>query len=113
VALILLTGWTMLLTITGKYGQLLDYATFGDWLACAFGVATVFWYRRHDDGHAPLDFRVPGYPWPPILFIATVGFVMVQSLISSPVNTGIGLLIILAGIPVYYVWRRLFSPAEP
>ena len=113
VALILLTGWTMLLTVTGRYGQLLDYATFGDWLACAFGVATVFWYRRHDDGHAPLDFRVPGYPWPPILFIATVGWVMVQSLISSPVNTGIGLLIILTGIPVYYVWRRLFSPTEP
>ena len=113
VALLLLTGWTCLLAISGSYGQLLDYATFGDWLACAFGVGTIFWYRRHDDGHAPLDFRVPGYPWPPLLFIATVGLIMALSLRDSPVNTGIGLLIMLAGVPVYFIWRRLFSAKGP
>ncbi|HEX7815313.1 APC family permease [Dyella sp.] len=113
VALILLTTWTCLLVLTGTYERLLEYATFGDWLACAFGVGTLFWYRRHDGGHAPLDFRVPGYPWPPILFIATVGLVIVQSLRASPFNTGIGVLIMLAGVPVYIVWRRLFSRTEP
>jgi len=107
VALLLLSGWAVLLAVSGSYGQLLDYATFGDWLACAFGVATLFRYRRRDGAAA--GFRVPGYPWLPLLFIATVALVMAQSLRDSPRNTGIGLLIIAAGAPVYMAWRRLFS----
>jgi APA family basic amino acid/polyamine antiporter len=107
VALLLLSGWAIVLVWSGSYGQLLDYATFGDWLACAFGVGTLFWYRRREGDQA--SFRVPGYPLLPLIFIATIGLVMVQSLRSSPLNTGIGLLIMAAGVPVYLVWRRLFS----
>jgi len=107
VALLLLSGWAIVLVLSGSYGQLLDYATFGDWLACAIGVATLFWYRRHEGAQA--SFRVPGYPLLPLIFIATVGLVVVQSLQASPRNTGIGLLIMAAGVPVYVVWRRLFS----
>ncbi|QNK00231.1 APC family permease [Dyella telluris] len=107
VALLLLSGWAIVLVLSGSYGQLLDYATFGDWLACAVGVATLFWYRRREGAEA--SFRVPGYPVLPLIFIGTVGLVVVQSLQASPKNTGIGLLIMAAGVPVYLVWRRLFS----
>ncbi|HTV86750.1 MAG TPA: amino acid permease [Dyella sp.] len=110
-ALLLLTGWSIVLVLSGSYGQLLDYATFGDWLACAVGVATLFWYRRRQRGE--VSFRVPGYPLLPLIFIATIGLVVVQSLRTSLVNTGIGLAIMAAGIPVYLVWRRLFRPAHP
>ncbi|MEO8810645.1 MAG: amino acid permease, partial [Rhodanobacter sp.] len=110
-ALLLLAGWAILLALSGSYGQLLDYATFGDWLACAAGVATLFWYRRHDEARS--GFRVPGYPVLPLLFIATVAVVVVSTLLDNPRNAGIGLLIMLAGVPVYVVWRRLFSPARP
>jgi APA family basic amino acid/polyamine antiporter len=107
IALLLLSGWAIVLVWSGSYSQLLDYATFGDWLACAVGVGTLFWYRRH--GGTEVSFRVPGYPLLPLIFIAMIGLVMVQSLRASPMNTGIGLLIMAAGIPVYIVWRRLFS----
>jgi APA family basic amino acid/polyamine antiporter len=107
VALLLLSGWAIVLVWSGSYGQLLDYATFGDWLACAVGVGTLFWYRKHEG--AKVSFRVPGYPLLPLIFIATIGLVMVQSLRASPMNTGIGLLIMVTGVPVYLVWRRLFS----
>jgi len=105
IALALLSGWAIVLALSGSYGQLLDYATFGDWLACAAGVATLFWYRRHarDTG----GFRVPGYPWLPLLFIVPVLVVVIGSLFDNPVNTGIGLAIILAGVPAYVLWRRL------
>ena len=109
-ALLLLSGWAIVLALSGSYGQLLDYATFGDWLACAVGVATLFWYRRHDDG--ALRFRVPGYPWLPLLFIAVVGWVVLATMRDNPLHAGIGLLIIGAGVPVYFVWRRLFSGAR-
>ena len=110
-ALLLLSGWAIVLALSGSYGQLLDYATFGDWLACAVGVGTLFWYRRHD--HASGGFRVPGYPWLPLLFIAAVTVVVLLSLRDNPRNTGIGLLIMAAGVPVYAVWRRLFSRTLP
>ena len=110
-ALLLLTGWSIVLVLSGSYGQLLDYATFGDWLACAVGVSTLFWYRRTQ--RADVSFRVPGYPLLPLIFIATIGLVVVQSLRTSPANTGIGVAIMAAGIPVYWVWRRLFSSASP
>jgi basic amino acid/polyamine antiporter, APA family len=106
-ALLLLSGWAIVLALSVNYGQLLDYATFGDWLACAIGVATLFWYRRH--GSEPASFRVPGYPLLPLLFVVTIALVLVATLRDSPRSTGIVLLIMAAGVPVYFVWRRLFS----
>jgi APA family basic amino acid/polyamine antiporter len=110
-ALLLLSGWAIVLALSGSYGQLLDYATFGDWLACAAGVATLFWYRRRDGASA--SFRVPGYPWLPLLFIGIVAWVVVMTMLDNPRNAGIGALIMLAGVPVYVIWRRLFSRAAP
>jgi len=110
-ALLLLSGWAIVLALSGSYDQLLDYATFGDWLACAVGVATLFWYRRRDGATA--SFRVPGYPWLPLLFIGIVAWVVVMTMLDNPRNAGIGALIMLAGVPVYVVWRRLFSRAAP
>jgi basic amino acid/polyamine antiporter, APA family len=110
-ALLLLVGWSIVLVLSGSYGQLLDYATFGDWLACAVGVSTLFWYRHRQQGD--VSFRVPAYPLLPLIFIVTIGLVVVQSLRTSLVNTGIGVAIMAAGIPVYWIWRRLFRPVHP
>ena len=107
IALLLLIAWSIVLALSGTYGQLLDYATFGDWLACAVGVATLFWYRRHDDGSA--RFRVPGYPLMPLIFIAVIAWVVLATMRDNPMNAGIGLAIIVAGVPVYFIWRRLFG----
>jgi APA family basic amino acid/polyamine antiporter len=106
-ALLLLSGWAVVLALSVNYGQLLDYATFGDWLACAVGVATLFWYRRQSA--QPISFRVPGYPLLPLLFVATIALVLLATLRDSPRSTGIVLLIMAAGVPVYFVWQRLFS----
>ena len=107
IALLLLIAWSIVLTLSGTYGQLLDYATFGDWLACAVGVSTLFWYRRHDDATA--RFRVPGYPLLPLIFIAVIAWVVLATMRDNPMNAGIGLAIIAAGAPVYFIWRRLFG----
>jgi APA family basic amino acid/polyamine antiporter len=103
VALLALAAWSIVLALSGSYGQLLDYATFGDWLACAAGVATLFWYRRQP-ARSP-GFQVPGYPWLPLLFVAVVGWVVVMTMRDNPRNAGIGLLMIAAGVPVYAGWR--------
>jgi APA family basic amino acid/polyamine antiporter len=110
VALLLLSGWAIVLTLSGSYGQLLDYATFGDWLACAVGVATLFWYRRRQGAEA--SFRVPGYPLLPLIFIGVVAWVVVQTMLDNPHNAGVGLLIMVAGVPVYLIWRRLLRRSD-
>jgi APA family basic amino acid/polyamine antiporter len=105
IALLILIAWSILLALTGSYSQLLDYATFGDWLACAVGVATLFWYRRHDDG--AIRFRVPGYPLLPLIFVAVIAWVVFATMRDNPTNAGIGLAIIAAGVPVYFIWSHL------
>jgi APA family basic amino acid/polyamine antiporter len=108
IALLLLTGWSIVLVLSGSYGQLLDYATFGDWLACAVGVSTLFWYRRHD-GDVP--FRVPGYPAAADLHRRDRmgGGGRCATARATPASA----LIMAAGVPVYLVWRALFSRSAP
>lgn len=113
-ALVIIAGWAVALALSGSYNQLLDYSTIGDWLGYAATVATLFWYRRR---RAPSSqtYRTPWHPLLPLLFIAAVAMVTVIMLVSKPFNVGMGVLIILAGVPVYLLWQRLFSkrPDKP
>jgi basic amino acid/polyamine antiporter, APA family len=104
IALAVLGGWAIVLILTGTFDQLLDYTTVGEWLGHAFGIATLFWYRRHF-ADQPLPYRVPWYPVIPFVFVATVFGVIVATVINKPQDAGMSLLIIALGVPVYVVWR--------
>ena len=98
--------WAIVLTLSGSFGQLLDYTTVGEWLAHMFGIATLFWYRRHFIDQ-PSPYRVPFYPLLPLVFVITVFSVIVATAIHTPGDAGMSLLIIALGVPVYYGWRKL------
>jgi APA family basic amino acid/polyamine antiporter len=106
IALAALGLWAIVLTLSGSFGQLLDYTTVGEWLAHAFGIATLFWYRRHFIDQ-PSPCRVPFYPLLPLVFVITVFSVIVATAIHTPRDAGMSLLIIALGMPVYYGWRKL------
>ena len=106
IALAALGLWAIVLTLSGSFGQLLDYTTVGEWLAHAFGIATLFWYRRHFINQ-PSPYRVPFYPLLPLVFVITVFSVIVATAIHTPRDAGMSLLIIALGVPVYYGWRKL------
>jgi len=105
IALAALGLWAIVLTLSGSFGQLLDYTTVGEWLAHVFGIATLFWYRRHFFDQ-PSPYRVPFYPLLPLLFVVTVVSVIVATAIHTPGDAGMSLVIIALGVPVYYGWRR-------
>lgn len=105
IALLALGLWAIVLTLSGSFERLLDYTTVGEWLAHAFGIATLFWYRRHFRDQ-PSPYRVPGYPWLPLLFVSVVLGVIVATALHSPADAGMSLLIIALGVPVYYLWLR-------
>ncbi|HET7360280.1 MAG TPA: amino acid permease [Rhodanobacteraceae bacterium] len=107
-ALLLIAGWAIVLALSGSYNQLLDYSTIGDWLGYAAAVATLFWYRRVHAADTS-GYRTPWYPLLPVLFIVTVAAVTAVMLLDNSFNVAMGLLIIAAGVPVYFAWRRLFS----
>src|SRR2546430_2723409 len=78
-AILVQAGWAVVLTVSGTFGQLVDYVAFGDWIFFGLTVAGLFIYRARDrsGGHpAPAAaFRVPGYPWTPWLFVLAAAYV--------------------------------------
>ncbi len=108
VALLLLAAWASVLALTGTFDQLLNYSTVGDWLGMAAVIATLFWYRRTRSAD-PVTFQTPWYPLLPVLFLIVVAWVVGVTIWQHPGDAGMGALITVAGLPVYFIWRRLLG----
>jgi APA family basic amino acid/polyamine antiporter len=106
VAMLLLAVWSCVLAWWGTFDQLLNYSTVGDWLGMAAVIATLFWYRRARSAE-PVPFRVPFYPVLPLVFLAVVLWIVAVTIWQHPGDAGMGALITIAGLPVYFIWRRL------
>jgi APA family basic amino acid/polyamine antiporter len=101
-AIVFQAVWASVLTLSGTYGQLLDYVVFGDWIFFGLAGATVFVFRRRGEN---LRFRTPAYPWIPGLFVVAAGYVVLSSIASNPGNALLGSGLIGLGIPAYLFWR--------
>ena len=88
----------------GGFSQLFTYVIFGGWIFYALAVLSVIALRRKEPA-LPRPFRVPGYPAVPLLFAATALAIVVNTLIATPRESGIGLAFIALGIPVYWLQR--------
>ncbi len=109
-ALIVQGVWAVVLLFTGKYGQLLDYVVFCDWIFFGLAVYSLFIIRRRDGEAGVVDppdaFRVPGWPVTPLLFLAAAVYVVVGSISSNPKNAALGTAILAVGVPVYLYWKK-------
>lgn len=56
---------------------------------------------------APRPYRTIAYPLPPLVYIGLAVLLVFDFIYLNPGTSGIGFLIVLAGIPVYLVWSRL------
>ena len=110
VALLLLAAWSIALALTGTFDQLLNYSTVGDWLGIAAVIATLFWYHHRQGGEA-VSFRVPLYPFLPVLFLIVVAWIVAVTCWRNPHDALWGVLITIAGLPVYFFWRWLGDKA--
>jgi APA family basic amino acid/polyamine antiporter len=102
------TLWAMVLAVSGTFEQLLTYVVFVGWIFYALGAACVFVLRRAKP-HAPRPFRVPGYPWTPLLFVLAAVALVANTIATQPGRAAIGIGVVLLGVPVYFVWRGTFS----
>jgi APA family basic amino acid/polyamine antiporter len=105
VALVALTGWSVVLTLSGTYEQLFTYVMFASILfSVAAGVA-IFRLRAIKPNH-PRPYRAWGYPWVPALFVIGSAAFVLNTLLERPVESVIGLVLVLLGVPVYLMQRR-------
>ena len=97
--------WAAILALTGSYVQLVLYATFMFWVLYGVTVAGLIILRRRQP-HAPRPYRMFGYPVTAVLFIVVAASIVIFAFVSSPLTSTIALLILIAGVPAYYLWCR-------
>ena len=102
--------WTSLLCLTGTYGQLLNYVIFAQLVFYALTTTGLFILRRtRPDAERP--YRAVGYPWLPGLYIVLAAITAIILLIADKTRPQAlaGLAIVVAGVPVFLLWRRAES----
>lgn len=103
--------WAILLCLSGTYSDLLDYVIFAVLLFFALTIFALFLLRvKRPD--IPRPYKAWGYPVIPALYILTTTFIMVILLIYKPDYTFPGLVIVLIGIPVFYLWKRFSAKSD-
>ena len=110
VSLVLQCAWACVLTMTGRYGDLLDYVIFAVLLFYILTIAGLFVLRRtRPEMERP--YKAFGYPVLPIFYIAVAGLIEILLLLYKPYYTWPGLIIVLLGVPVYFLWSRRVGQA--
>jgi APA family basic amino acid/polyamine antiporter len=96
--------WSMVLALTGSFSALLTYTTFASVFFGGLTVAAV--YRlRYTQPDRPRPYRCWGYPVTPALYLTICVPFLIYVIQGAPLATGIGMLLILSGIPFYLNWR--------
>jgi len=96
--------WAALLVFSGTYNELLDYVIFAVLVFYVLTVTGLFILRRTQP-NADRPYKAIGYPVLPALYVFLCAVIMIDLLIVKPKYTWPGLIIVLTGIPVYFLWR--------
>jgi APA family basic amino acid/polyamine antiporter len=96
----------VVIALTGRYDQILNYVTCNDYIF--FGLSAialiVFRYRDAQSGARQPFFRMPGHPVTTLIFFAAAWYIVGNTVLKSPVDTGVGIVILLSGLPVYAIF---------
>jgi basic amino acid/polyamine antiporter, APA family len=113
VAIVLQGAWAALVAMTGRYEQILNYVVTIDVLFFGLTGAALFIFRRRDKPQASEDFvRVPGHPYTTGVFVLACWSLVISTLVASPLNAGIGVVILGLGGVVYFLWARKSAARE-
>lgn len=98
-------GWAAILALAGSYVELFSFAMFAAWIFYGLAVLGVVILRvKRPEWERP--YRMWGYPVTPVLFAAASLWLVASTLVTTPLPSLAGLLLIASGAPVYFWWRR-------
>ncbi len=104
--------WASVLVLSGTFDQLTDMLIFAVYIFYGATATGVFILRRRmPDTHRP--YKVPGYPVITAIFVLFCIGLFINTIMTQPREALIGLSLIVAGIPVYFIFRRRNSGARP
>ena len=104
VSLIVIGAWSIVLALSGTYDQLYTYVMFMMILSYVAGVAALFVLRRKRPD-LPRPYRCTGYPYLPALYLLMAGAWALNSVVTRPKETLVGIAIVFLGAPFYAFWR--------
>jgi len=102
-ATLLQGGLAAFMATVGDFGQLLSYIIYAAWIFYALTVASVWKLRRR--ASSP-PFRCPLYPLLGSLFVGFSAYIVLSNIVRQPVESAVGIAIILLGLPVYWIWSK-------
>ena len=114
-AIIALGVWSAILSCAGKFAELASGAIFIGWIFYGLGAAAIFPIRRASRG-LPIPYRVPGYPWTPLIFVIVAAAIVGNAVFLAFIDPrqfrylAAAIVIFLLGLPAYYFWRRPQRP---
>ena len=104
-ALVIQALWASVLTFSGTYNQLITYIIFASWIFYAMSCAAVIILRKKRP-EMKRPYKTPGYPYIPIIFILFAVFLTFNTILEAPRDAAVGAGIILAGLPLYFYWKK-------
>ncbi len=116
-AIVLQGTVAIVIALSGAYDQILNYVTSVDYVFFGLSALALIVFRARDarDPQSPRPFFVmPGHPWTTILFLVIAWGIVCDVLVKSPVETCIGLGLLLSGWPIYelFAWRNRRAAAK-
>ena len=114
VAIILQSVWTIVIALSGRYEQILNYVVSMDFLFFGLTATTIFVFRRRAVSGLmnAAGYRSPGHPVTTILFVVTCWWVVATTIYRYPGHSLVGMALLLAGVPVYGIWSWRKSQAS-
>jgi APA family basic amino acid/polyamine antiporter len=108
-AILALCAWSAVLTFAGRFSELAEGVVFIGWIFYGLGAAAIFPLRAALHGKA-IPYRVPGYPWTPIVFLMAAVAVVGNAIFLASRDPKefrhvlAGLILLVLGIPAYFFW---------
>ena len=108
VAIVVQSVWTIVIALSGRYEQILNYVVATDFIFFGLSATCLFVFRHRDHvrGERWNGYRVPGHPYTTFAFVAVSWLVVLNTMVRYPKDSLMGTAILLAGIPVYFIWGR-------
>jgi len=104
-ALVVQGVWSVFLVLLAGYESLFTFTIFAAWIFYALTALGVIVLRRRLP-NSSRPYRVPMYPWVPILFVLAAALILGNTLVQKPVEAGWGCVLVALGVPVYLIWKR-------